>query len=276
MQKGSLDSTSPQHKHTRKEHHSGEAVLYFIQPPISLFLSLFRSWRHVCSAGKNVCHPERKQEFLTEMLVRNSNTIIKALSNFPGQSGKWKWHNTEYGRISCREQVKSWGDVCWHELGHIKDQTLSPMELAKSSPRWGSEEWQRLPWIWVQMLTVYTENVHCSFSPKDVYGLNQSPTETNKTCLVVYPLPAVCNNPLSCLDVYDKHTGLKSAVGSPETRPPDPRFSGYLYLLLHSLNGPSQRSGTQTMQDHGTTSLLIVLVSATVKLSTLETAKISK
>lgn len=81
------------------------------------------------------------------------------------------------------------------------------------------------------MLIVYTENVHRSFSPKDVYSLKQSPTETgpietNKTYLEVYPPPAVCNNPPSCLDVYDKHTGLKSAAGSPER--PDHLIPGFL------------------------------------------------
>lgn len=133
------------------------------------------------------------------------------------------------------------------------------------------------------MLIVYTENVHRSFSPKDVYSLKQSPTETgpietNKTCLEVYPPPAVCNNSPSCLDVYDKHTGLKSAAGSPER--PDHLIPGFLgtcvcfFIPLMALANVLGLKPFKVM--HGTSSLLITLVSAAAKLSTLETAKIPK
>lgn len=65
------------------------------------------------------------------------------------------------------EQVQSWVNVgCWHGCDNVKDLNLRPTGKWQSlHPGWGSEGWQSLAMVCVQMLIVCAESVHHSFLP---------------------------------------------------------------------------------------------------------------
>lgn len=102
--------------------------------------------------------------------------------------------------LSCRDGVKSWVNVYyWHGHSHVKDQCL----------RQGSERWESLTRIWVQMLTMCTENVRCSFIPPQgfpAWGLlptENAPAGISYTCLLVQLY--IINPAYSCICMQRPH-----------------------------------------------------------------------
>lgn len=105
---------------------------------------------------KNMCAHMLCASVLHRMLTHNSNTVMKALSYFPGHSGA----------VSDTRKNAMWGasevlSVCaGMSLAMTRTKVSAPRNW-RSLPRWGSEEWQRLSrlWLWVQMKTVCAEQV---------------------------------------------------------------------------------------------------------------------
>lgn len=66
----------------------------------------------------------------------------------------------------------------------------------KACPEWGSEGWQRIHQVQVQMLTVCAENTHGSFLLQDGYGLKTPPQSLVLLRLVLFPCSSMHNNPV--------------------------------------------------------------------------------